>query len=141
MEDGGSKEKTDNDTATTNHGDDRNHSTGDAQRIEIHEVCNREEDADAQDAPVPVELVFLPARPPNDDKHDKHHGRLVDIVPGLHGHTIDAYTSVGWRAIRNLSYKPLTAPRTAAATMQAIHLLCEKLMPSRLPERLSIRMM
>ena len=49
MENGGSKEKTDNDTATTNHGDDRNHSTGDAQRIEIHEIGNRQEYANEDD--------------------------------------------------------------------------------------------
>ena len=41
------------------------------------------------------------------------------------------------RPIRYLSYSPLTAPSRAASTMNQIHRLCWKSMPSFLPERLS----
>ena len=55
MEDGGSEEEADDDTASAHHAYNTDHRTWQTQRIEIYEVGCTEEDADEDDGPMPAE--------------------------------------------------------------------------------------
>ena len=55
VEDGCSEEEADDDRTTANHAHDTDHGTRQTERIEIYEVGSRKEDADEDDAPVPME--------------------------------------------------------------------------------------
>ena len=65
VEDGSTEEEADDDRATANHAHDTNHGSGQAEGVEVYEVGSREEYADEDDAPVPMEWGgVLLGRPP-----------------------------------------------------------------------------
>ena len=55
MEDGCTEEEADDDRTAADHADDTDHGSRQAQCVEIYEIGSRKEDADEDDAPVPVE--------------------------------------------------------------------------------------
>ena len=73
MEDGGSEEEADDDRTATNHAHDADHGTRQTQCVEINEIGCRKEDADEDDAPVPMEWGgVLLGRPPYHQEHRTH---------------------------------------------------------------------
>ena len=95
MEDGCTEEEADDDRTTTDHTYDTDHSTRQAERIEIYEVGSREENADEDDAPVPMEWSGVLLRwPPDHQEHGSHEEALVDIVPALYDHSIQSHTAI-----------------------------------------------
>ena len=98
MEDECSEEETDDYTAATHHGDDGYHGSVETEGIEVCKVGCGEEDADEDDAPVPMEgRGALVVRPPEEQEHEEHHEELVDIVPGLNCQFVESHTVVLWR--------------------------------------------
>lgn len=95
VEDGCTEEEADDDRTAADHAHDTDHGTRQAERIEIYEVGSREEDADEDDAPVPMEWsgVFL-CWPPDHQEHGSHEEALVDIVPALYDHSIQSHTAI-----------------------------------------------
>ena len=97
VEDGCTEEEADDDRTTADHAHDTDHGTRQAERIEIYEVGSREEDADEDDAPVPMEWGGVLLRwPPDHQEHGSHEEALVDIVPALYDHSIQSYTTILW---------------------------------------------
>ena len=98
MEDGCSEEKADDDRTAADHADDTDHGSRQAQCVEIYEISSRKEDADEDDAPMPMEWGgVLLGRPPYHQEHGSHEEALVDIVPALYDHSIQSHTTIlGW---------------------------------------------
>ena len=95
MEDGSTEEEADDDRATANHAHDTNHGSGQAEGVEVYEVGSREEYADKDDAPVPMEWGgVLLRRPPYHQEHRSHQEALVDVVPTLHDHAVQTYATI-----------------------------------------------
>ena len=98
MEDGCTEEEADDDRTAADHADDTDHGSRQAQCVEIYEIGSRKEDADEDDAPMPMEWGgVLLGRPPYHQEHGSHEEALVDVVPALHDHSIQSYTTIlGW---------------------------------------------
>ena len=98
VEDGCTEEEADDDRTAADHADDTDHGSRQAQCVEIYEIGSRKEDADEDDAPMPMEWGgVLLGRPPYHQEHGSHEEALVDVVPALHDHSIQSYTTIlGW---------------------------------------------
>lgn len=89
VEDGCSEEEADDDRTAADHTDDTDHGSRQAQCVEIYEISSRKEDADEDDAPMPMEWGgVLLGRPPDHQEHGSHEEALVDVVPALHDHSV-----------------------------------------------------
>lgn len=106
VEDHRTEEEADDDAAATHHGDDRNHGTVESEGIEVSEVGCGEENADEDDAPVPMEWGgLLVGGPPQEEEHGEHHEELVDVVPRLHGELVESHTAIFGRCHEELVIK------------------------------------
>ena len=95
MKDHGAEEEADNDGTSTHHGDDGDHGAIQSEGIEVGEVGGGEEDADEDDAPVPMERGgLLVGGPPEEEEHGEHHEELVDVVPRLHSELVKSHATV-----------------------------------------------
>ena len=62
--------------------------------IEIYEICRTEEDADEDDSPMPAEgRSGVALGIPQHKHHNEHHEALIDVVPALHHHTVEPYST------------------------------------------------
>ena len=96
MEKQSAKKEADDDASSANHRHNGNHGAGKAQGIEVGEVGRAQEEADADDAPVPTKRSgVLMGGPPQNGHHQAHHAHLVEVVPRLHGHAVDAHSTIG----------------------------------------------
>ena len=89
MKEKGSGCKCNQNIASTNHRDDRNHRIGVRQCIKVDPIGNAKEHGDENDVRSPLKWSgFFPTRIPKEEQDEGHDEALVDIEPNLYGHNI-----------------------------------------------------